>query len=57
MGEKITNLFSLTSNWNLGYHSIINVVNKAVNDMWTPKMFIDFTTSHCLYFTHLNEFF
>jgi len=35
----------------------VNVHNKTVYDTWTPKMFVNLTKSHYIYFTHLNEFF
>ena len=47
-GKKIATLFSLISNWNFAFHSIMNVSSKVIYGFWTPKMFANFNTSHYL---------
>jgi hypothetical protein len=54
---KMRTLFSLTSNWNLAVHSKMNVGNKVIYGIYTPKMFVNFNKSHCLWFMHLNASF
>jgi hypothetical protein len=56
-GKKITTLFSLTSDRNAAFHSIMNVGNKVIYGLWTPKFCVNFNRSHYLYFRRLNEFY
>jgi hypothetical protein len=37
MREKITTLFSLTSNYNLAFLSITNVSNKVIDGIYDPQ--------------------
>jgi len=56
-GEKITGLFSLTSDCTLALHAVMNADNKVIYGLQTAKMFVNFSTSHYLYFMYLNTFF
>jgi hypothetical protein len=49
-------LFVIMSNSNLAFHSIKNVGDKAIYDLWTPNIFPNFNKSH-LYFMPLKTHF
>jgi hypothetical protein len=55
--KKITTVFFLTCNCNVASLSDINVDNKVIYGLWTPKMIVNFSVSPGLYFVYLNTFF
>jgi hypothetical protein len=52
--EKITTLFSLASNWNPAFQSMLNVGNQVIYGQ-TPKMFVKFNKSVWNYYTLRKE--
>jgi hypothetical protein len=50
-------LLSLTSIRKSAFHSIINVGNKVICGLQTPKIFVNFHKYNYPYFTSLNIFF
>ena len=58
MRKKISTLFSLTCYCNVASLSDINVDNKVIYGLWTPKMFFfNLSAFPGLYFIYLNTFF
>jgi len=57
MGKKITNLLSLTSDWNLASRAVINVRNKVIYDLYTANRFVNSKKNLTIYCTNLNTFF
>ena len=55
--KKITTVFFLTCNRYVASLSDINVDNKVVYGLWTPKMFVNLSISPDLNFINLNTFF
>jgi len=54
-GEKITTLFSVNVTEICFLNSILNVGNKVIYGLYTPKMFLSFNKTHHLKLLYSRE--